>query len=253
VRLARHRPGTALLLGAANSDNYYHWVMESLPRWHLLQLAGWQNYDYVLLLNQPRAFQNELLDRLGVSAAKRLHCSKNFIHQFDRLVVPAMPAPPWQARAWACAWLRSLFPQTGGGGPEKIYLSRRDVQRRRLVNEPEIAAQLASRGFVSVQLEQLTVAAQAKLFANARCVVAPHGAGLANLVFAAPGTRVVELFHPDVLTPCYQNLAVAGGLQYAAITGTRVRARSRHDEQAEFSIEIPALLQTLAEENLLSK
>ncbi|MGH7978841.1 MAG: hypothetical protein ACREE6_05655, partial [Limisphaerales bacterium] len=28
-RMLRRRPGTALLLGAANSDNYYHWLVDS--------------------------------------------------------------------------------------------------------------------------------------------------------------------------------------------------------------------------------
>ena len=32
------------------------------------------------------------------------------------------------------------------------------------------------------------------MFGSAQCIVAPHGAGLANLIFANPGTKVIEMF-----------------------------------------------------------
>src|SRR6516164_1315589 len=44
-RMPKTHRGTALLLGASNSDNYYHWLLDSLPRWKLLQAAGWRDYD----------------------------------------------------------------------------------------------------------------------------------------------------------------------------------------------------------------
>ena len=243
LRLARHRRGTALLLGAANSDNYYHWSLESLPRWRMAQLAGHQEYDFVLLHSQPRAFQDEMLDRLGVPEAKRLRCSKNFAHRFDRLILPAMPSPPWQAKAWVCDWLRSLFPP-GRSGPEKIYLSRSGQQRRRLLNEAELAIRLKDLGFVTIQPERISVAEQAALFSAARCVVAPHGAGLTNMVFAPPGARLLELFHPQHRNTCYQNLAAACRQHYASMDGQEIH--SAGSKLLEYRIDVDAVLRALA-------
>ena len=245
-RIPQHRRGTALLLGAANSDNYYHWLLESLPRWKILQDAGYTDYDYVLLHSKPYRFQDETLDRLNVPGEKRLRCNKNFMHQFDRLVVPAMPFPLWQVTPWACEWVRALFPQRGGG-PERIYLSRRDAARRRLVNEAEMEARLEKMGFVCVQPEKMSVAKQATLFSAAKWVVAPHGAGLANLVFAPSGARVVELFHPEHQTPCFKYLALARGQCYASLIGTRMRELAHYnDRDAEFTIEIAEVLRLLS-------
>jgi capsular polysaccharide biosynthesis protein len=246
-RIPIFRRGTALLLGTANSDNYYHWLLESTPRWKMMQAAKHLDYDHVLLHNPPANFQDEILDRLNVPATKRLRCSKNFIHQFERLVVPAMPYPLWQIPPWVCDWVRSLFPERGGG-PEKIYLSRRGTQRRRLVNEAELEAALESRGFFCAQPEKLSVAGQAKLFGSAKFVVSPHGAGLANLVFTPPGALLVELFHPDNQNQTYRNLAAACGLRYAGYVGRRTRELAHHDDRrAEFEIDVTAVLQILAE------
>lgn len=242
-RLCRYRHGTALLLGASNSDNYYHWLMDSLPRWKMLQAANWSNYDFVLLHSRPARFQDEVLDRLEVPPAKRLRCSKNFVHQFEQLVVPTMPFPPEEVAPWACAWVRSLFPGKVAG-PEKIYLQRGDG-RRRLVNETELEAALSSRGFVSVRPERLSVSEQAKLLSSARCVVAPHGAALTNLIFAPPGALLVELFHPQHKNRCYVNLARACGHRYAGLDG---HSTSRPgDRTLDYSIDVASVMGLIGE------
>jgi capsular polysaccharide biosynthesis protein len=247
-RIPKHWNGTALLLGGDNGDNYYHWLMDTLPRWKMLQAANHVEYDYVLLHSRTANFQEEMLDQLKIPAAKRLRCSKNFVHQFDRLVVPSMPYPLRQIAPWVCDWLRSFFPDQRGG-PERIYLSRRRARRRRLVNEAELESKLQSLGFISVLPEQMpSVAEQAKMFASAKCVVAPHGAGLTNMVFAPPDALLVELFHPDILRPTYKNLAAARGLRYTALIGEHAGDLSQtDDDDVQFRVNIPDVLQILKE------
>ena len=173
----------------------------------------------MLLHSQPAGFQDETLDRLGVPASKRLRLSKNFVHQFERLIVPDMPYPLRQIAPWTCDWARELFPERAGG-PKRLYLSRRGAQRRRLINEPELEAQLKQRGFVSVQPETLSRGRkQANAFSAATCVVAPHGAGLANMAFTPPNALLVEFFHPDNQNQTYRNLAAARGLRYTGLVG----------------------------------
>ena len=60
----------------------------------------------------------------------------------------------------------------------------------------------------------LGVQEQIDLFAGAEVVVAPHGAALANLVFCPPGVRVLELFHPRYVNPCYWAIADNPGADY---------------------------------------
>lgn len=244
-RMAKYRRGTALLLGASNSDNYYHWLLDSLPRWKMLQAAGWANYDFVLLHDRPLGFQDEVLDRLQVPMAKRLRCSKNFVHQFERLVVPAMPFPPEEIPPWVCAWLRSLFPGEGSG-PQKVYL-RRGGGRRRLLNEAELEAVLTAQGFVAAQPAQLLVAEQAKLLSSARCIVAPHGAALTNVVFAPPGALFIDLFHPEHTNSALANLAKACGHTYKSLAGQV--SNKAGDKQLEYTIDVPTVLKMISGKN----
>jgi len=241
-RLPRYRRGTALLLGAANSDNYYHWLLDSLPRWKMLQAAGWREYDFLLLHGRPRRFQDETLDWLGVPAVRRLRCSKNFVHQFERLVVPAMPFTRQAVPAWAVAWLRSLVPQKRPG-PKRVYLSRRGVGGRKLLNEAELLAALEPYGFLAVQAENLSMTEQAGCVGSARFILAPHGAALANMVFAPPGTGIVELFHPRHKNRCYENLAAVCGHRYACLDGIAIeRKRNR---RLEYTVDVAAVLECL--------
>jgi len=160
-------------------------------------------------------------------------------------MVPTMPYPQRQIAPWTCDWVRSLFPERTGG-PERIYLSRRGERRRRLANETELETRLHSLGFVSLQPEYLTVAEQARFFGSAKCVVASHGAGLTNMVFAPKNALLVELFHPDILRPTYRNLAAACGQRYAPVIGRKTRSET-DDDRAEFEIELADVLHILRE------
>ena len=242
-RFQKYYRGTALLLGTANSDNYYHWLLDCVPRWKMLQAADWQNYDLVLLSARPSLFQDEVLDRLKVPEAKRFRCSKYFVHQFERLIVPAMPFPLDEAASWSCSYVRSLFPEKAPG-PERIYLHR-GAGRRRLINEAELETALKTTGFISAQPDKMSVAEQAKLLSAARCIVGPHGAALTNALFAPPGARLLELFHPQHKNRCYVNIAAACGHHYASLDGRS--ANQAGDRQLEYTIDVPAVLQMVAE------
>ena len=79
--------------------------------------------------------------------------------------------------------------------------------------------QLQNRGYDSVDCGKLSVQEQAEIFGSAEVVVGAHGAALTNLVFCRPGTRVVELFSPAYVNPCYRDLCVAANLRHAAVVG----------------------------------
>jgi capsular polysaccharide biosynthesis protein len=52
-------------------------------------------------------------------------------------------------------------------------------------------------------------------------IIAVHGAGLANLLFARPGATVVELFPEDFVKSTYLWLCNRLGLRHIAVTGSR--------------------------------
>jgi capsular polysaccharide biosynthesis protein len=73
--------------------------------------------------------------------------------------------------------------------PERIFL-RRNSHARKLVNESEIEALVVSHGYSIVEPEKLSFSQQIKLFANAKVILGPAGAALANAVFCRSGAHV---------------------------------------------------------------
>lgn len=92
--------------------------------------------------------------------------------------------------------------------------------KRLVVNESAVvaavsaAASAADLDFVLFRFE--TTEASGRAFSAAAVVVAPHGGALANLVFCAPGTAVVEIVPPQTLRLFYAGLSYARGLRYYA-------------------------------------
>ena len=70
------------------------------------------------------------------------------------------------------------------------------MRGRDVKNEEELLRLLQSYGFLEVSMEKLGLREQLALSANAECIVGPHGAGMAHVLFARLGSLVVEFFPP---------------------------------------------------------
>jgi hypothetical protein len=109
-------------------------------------------------------------------------------------------------------------PPTGG----VVYLNRLKMPRRRLINEPELIAELEARGAVSVEMGDLDARTQMRLMHDADVVIAPHGAALVNMIAARPGTGILEMFSSGRGTLAFAGIARARGLDYHPLVGRAV-------------------------------
>lgn len=188
----------ALLSSAGTAANYYHFLMEAVPRLgHFAQALGAIDFDgYVADLTAR--YHREVFAMLGVDASMIRPPAKGWAIQPDELWVASSENRGNTAPPETTAWLRAnLRPTRAGHLPKRIYVTRGQVPKtRRMVNEPELVASLARHGFSVIDPGGLSVQEQINHFASAEIVVAPHGAGLTNLNFSPPGVKVLELFPP---------------------------------------------------------
>jgi capsular polysaccharide biosynthesis protein len=97
----------------------------------------------------------------------------------------------------------------------KVYISRARAARRRVSNEAELRQHLEAQGFETIYLEGMPFAEQVRLLSETATLIANHGAGLTNLMFMQPGTRVTEIrLQGDTHNNCYFSLARAVGVEY---------------------------------------
>ncbi|TXN28416.1 glycosyltransferase family 61 protein [Methylobacterium sp. WL19] len=77
--------------------------------------------------------------------------------------------------------------------PDKVYVTRRDATRRRLINESEIEKEANEFGFIVQELSSIPLWHQIAIARHAHTIIGPYGAGLSHSVFAKPGSKIVEL------------------------------------------------------------
>ena len=222
--LAERDLAAAILIGDVHAaPNLCHFLLDHATRLALYSQAGIDLADTCVIgPDLARPYQHEIARRLG---ARRYigttGCARIRVRHL------AVTSNCHQLRhtahfgaAWALAAVRAGFAELiDARRHRRLLISRADAPSRRLLDEAAALAALQPHGFERFVPATVPLSEQVRAFAAATHVVAPHGAALANLAFCAPGTRVLEVFHPHYGTSAYAMLAPALRLDYAAMVG----------------------------------
>jgi capsular polysaccharide biosynthesis protein len=214
--------GTTLSLLQSVHSNHAHWLLQGLPRLDLVQrVADLDSVDRVLVNEGAPEPVYTALERVGVDLGIVVEVPKSAgVLECERLIL-STPVHRYAVLSdWSRAWLASLFEVREPGSIRRLFVGRGNAERRRTVNYQAVQAVLESRGFVTMAMDGRPVDEQAALFAGADVVVAEHGAALANLAFARPGTRVIELCGANTVSWMYGIASGRAGLDYDLLLGT---------------------------------
>ena len=206
----QHVDGSLVSLATRGAlANYYPFLMDVLPRWGVLEETMPEVRPDRFFVNRTTGYQKQLLGMVGLADVAVVEPTSDIAVQADQLLVPCIPNPELMAPTWTTRWLKRRLPARHTSGlPKRLYITRGDAKNtRRLTNEAEILPGLERRGFVRLDPGAVTVQEQIDHFTAAEVIVAPHGAALANLTFCSPGVRVLELFAPKYVNPCYWAIA----------------------------------------------
>ena len=224
-------PGTYFLGVIAGDANYAHWVTYTLPAW-LYYRERLMDQGVKLVVGQLSKFQTEALALLGIPNSALFQMPEQVV-EFESLQLMT-PISMWCPSSLIANIGQSVARLAGGvdAVPRRIYLSRRDVDRRRLLNEKAVEKMLALHGFVSVACSELTFAEQVQAFANADIVVGVHGAALGNTLFCQAGARVIEVFPEYCAQPHFRALSDRIGLSYGFVLGTTFEPENGREKSA---------------------
>lgn len=211
-----------LFLVTAWYHNFYHWMVDILPRLALLKPMIGEGLPIVMpaaLGDMRRNTLQMALRSIGCPDAQVLYLAGN-AYRFDRAILPTRLSAPLDVTEAQRQFLRAMIPaEDAPQSPERIYVSRRDAAVRRIANEDAVVPVLEAFGFRTVVMTGKSLSEQAGLFRNAKVVVGHHGAGLANLAFCRPGTRAIEIFQDGHFASCFARMAQLGGLDYGFAVG----------------------------------
>ena len=196
---------------------YYHFLLESLPAF--IRSLGHSDDTAAVVVPEVRpAIIDEILRHLGIAEERIFPASRPLRlrqHVFTGLSPYSGFVDPSDLQLLKTS-ISSLAP--GLVEPDDIYVSRRNTPRRGLANEAELERVLITKGFKIVYAEQLSFREQIDTFRRAKSVIAPHGAGLANLTWCEEFPSVVEIFAYGMHNDCYARLAVSLGYGYRPVS-----------------------------------
>lgn len=224
--------GNVALLGSSQVS-FYHFVTEVVGDWWFLKQMGYRESDFsaIVVHGHRKDWQEEILDILRIPGEKRRYHFEVKARHIDLVVPYRTKGDAVTVPTWMCDALRS---ELGGGmvnraGTRKLYLSRKNASRRRMVNEADMTKRLKNIGFEILHLEGMTIAKQQELLGSARVVVAEHGAALTNIAWCPTNATVVDI-HPTVpAIPCFKILAELRGLRYIPIFDARSESLEHDD------------------------
>lgn len=194
------------LLTGNMSDNFFHFLIDSLPRvLDYIELKKIDS-DLKLIINHKRSFTEQYLALLPISkndivwmrenlwVEKLFYVNNKYAQSNPSNTWPNFIYSPHHLKQMAQICLESALKLKGQSNfPEKIYISREKVGTRVLLNEEEFVQNLKSFKIERIFLEDFSVAEQIILMSKAKVIVAVHGAGLANLIYVRHAL-VIEFF-----------------------------------------------------------
>jgi capsular polysaccharide biosynthesis protein len=189
---------TYLLIHHPWYKNYYHWLSEALCRAWMVK----DTCDQMILLLPPE----DTLPKY-VLGSLQLFNFKKIIHiPAGKSVLVRTLCMPAQRPILDCynpkillevskLYVNYVKSQAGvrTSVSERIYVSRKNATRRKIINEDDVIAVMTKYNFIVFHAEDYTFLEQVSFFSNAKYVVGTHGAGLANMLFMPPGSTVFEL------------------------------------------------------------
>lgn len=200
-------------------ENYYHWLVDTLPRLLVLR----QTHPNMLLMLPQPLLPKQLPDYISRSAAvlgftNYLPVNTRQILQAGCVVLPELTAPSLSQNPALIKQVRFELLAALSPAPvlatRKIYAARSIRGVRGLVNEPEVDAVLLGFGFEKVYFEDFSFLEQISLMRETAVLVGVHGAGMTNMLFLPDSAKVIELLNQECGDLCYCRLASCLGLTY---------------------------------------
>jgi len=246
-----------LPIDETSAENPWHIWIDVISKFRLLEKRWSTNFaKYVYILPNRSKYFDKVVKELFPELKYEV-MPKGEVWRFQHLLVPSMSNhDDGVTTPHLIPWLRHIkgryeVPETRD---RKIYIQRQGAVTRKVKNHNDLL--LALKGWESVALEKLSIADQIKTFASASHILAPHGAGLVNLLWCRQGTKVIEMQDAKMVhKKVYPVLSHHLGLKHELyITDTvpittqgkaKPKGVKRFNDLIDFNVNIPDLIRHL--------
>jgi capsular polysaccharide biosynthesis protein len=245
------------LLASDADYNYFHWMLESLPKVELLDAAEISR-RIPLLVSQdvPTTGLEALRHVTGERPVKRLRSSTGY--RVGQLYMPSDRSrilnnyagiAPMQndivIDPRAIEFLRSRLLSSQPSVPSRKIFLTRGRRHRQLLNEDALRVLLSNLEFEMVDMGARTLKEQVALMSDAAVVISPTGAAVTNIVFAHPAARVLILApdHPQTNPYLFTQIGSYLGIDVAFAFGERALSiTGKYGIHDDYSVDLKSVL-----------
>jgi hypothetical protein len=207
-----------------NTDNYYHFIYDTLP--YLISFFKIKKdiNDLKLLINFPNIkskklykFNIEFFEILGIHESDLIFAESNI--EYSEIFISDSYTHGNDSNLPPRNEIYDFFKKITNSvidkkfkGPKKIYISRRSwihnnfdnigtnyTSKRMFENETELVKILTKLGFVEVFTENMNTIEKINVFFNATDIIGPIGGGLVNCLFSKKETNLHAIISPTFL------------------------------------------------------
>jgi len=185
-----------LIIHDRHSENYFHWTTDVLPKLIVAKERRLLENTTIILPKFKSNFQLKSVQRLTNNKiffdSKRNIFVKNLIY-ISELHNSGCPRKNLLKKIKTYFQNQPLKKERS----LKIYISRSQSSRRKLLNEDQLVEYLKKKNFIILNMEKLNFNDQISLCSRASIIVSVHGAGLTNLLWMKKNTNIIEIRGPE--------------------------------------------------------
>ena len=234
----KHKIKGPILVAAqgASGYNYFHWFFDILPKIYLANKIYDLNYfNFFYLPEIKYDYQIQTLKRLKIPKRKILSSKRIKFFSTDEIVLTEHPyfrknfwwdnyksIPKWIVK-FNTNKFKSISKKNFKKG-KKIFIDRTDTKHphNQISNIKEIYKIIKKNNFEIVKLTEKKFSDQVSIFKNANTILAPHGAGLKNIIYCKKKSTIIELKEKKFMNNyLYQHLSKLCGLSHTSINSKK--------------------------------
>ena len=183
--------GNFFLLGGG--DNYWHFLIDFIPKLTCLKNLSCEEIKVIIPYNLPEKFLNFLIKVCNLLNLNEINFLKinreNLIYYFESLIFTSKPNIFFTSLFYNKLFSNSIIKTRD----KNLYIKRGAVKKRKVLNEDEVVKFLKKYKYVVIDCFNLSIEEQIKAFSQAKNIIIPHGAAMANLIFAPNDINVIEI------------------------------------------------------------
>jgi hypothetical protein len=199
--------------------NFFHYLHTSLPKLVIMDIYNLDLNSIKIIHNSiNKNYISESFSLLGINL-DNIICLDDYPNlKTKNLYICSPIGYGVNPNIESCKILKYLFTKYTKNKKELgLYIKR--TSGRKIINEDEIINILITKDFKIIEPDKLNFLEQISLFSSAHTIIAPHGAGLSNLVWCPSGAKVLEMFSPTYVGLCYWLMADSCNLNYYYLIG----------------------------------